>query len=231
MKSQLSSFAVSSFAVSIFAALSVVSADAALVAYWNFNGLSISSASTPGSGGVPTNIPADSGAGTVSLSSWLGTVDDFAGTTINNSGATVAGAALSLIASGGTAGPYPGNGSSITISFPMTDLENPVLTLATQRTPTGFGANQVAYSTDGSNYTNFGASYTPAANFASQIWDFSAIDALDRAASVFLKITFGGATSNTGNNRIDNIQINAVPEIASGLLGALGLLGILRRRR
>jgi hypothetical protein len=231
MKSQLSSFAVSSFAVSIFAALSVVSADAALVAYWNFNGLSISSASTPGSGGVPTDIPADSGAGTVSLSSWLGTVDDFAGTTINNSGATVAGAALSLIASGGTAGPYPGNGSSITISFPMTDLENPVLTLATQRTPTGFGANQVAYSTDGSNYTNFGASYTPAANFASQIWDFSAIDALDRAASVFLKITFGGATSNTGNNRIDNIQINAVPEIASGLLGALGLLGILRRRR
>ena len=79
--------------ISLFTAFSVASANAALVAYWNFNGLSISSASTPGSGGVPTSIPADMGAGSVGLNNWLGTVDDFAGTTINNSGAAPSGAA------------------------------------------------------------------------------------------------------------------------------------------
>lgn len=209
----------------------MASANAALVAYWNFNGLSVSSASAPGSGGVPTNISADTGAGSVGLNNWLGTVDDFAGTTINNSGAAAAGVALSLIASGSTAGPYPGNGSSIIVSFPMTGLENPVFTLATQRSPTGFTTNQIAYSIDGSTYTDFGTTYTPAASFALLTWDLSTINALDYATSVFVRITFSGATSNSGNNRIDNIQVNAIPETTTGLLGALALLGILRRRR
>lgn len=217
--------------LSIIAALSIASANAALVAYWNFNGLSITTASLPGSGGVPTSISADSGSGTVGLNNWLGTVDDFAGTTLNNSGAAAAEESLSLIAGGSGPGPYPGNGSSITISFSMTGLENPVLTFATHRTSTGFATNQVAYSTDGMIYTDFGAPYIPGLSFALQTWDFSAVSVLDYATTVLLKITFSGATGATGNNRIDNIQINAVPETATGLLGALGLLGILRRRR
>lgn len=57
--------------------LSATDAGAALVAYWNFNGLSISTASTPGSGGVPTTIDAYTGAGTVALSNFGGLVDDF----------------------------------------------------------------------------------------------------------------------------------------------------------
>ena len=181
---------------------------------------------------MPTNIPADSGTGTVGLINWLGMVDDFAGTTVNNSGGAVAGVALSLISGGSGAGPYPGNASSITLSFSMTGLENPVLTLAAQRTPTGFTSHQVAYSTDGGvSYADFGAPQTPAASFALQTWNLSALNALDYAPAVLLKITFAGATGSTGNNRIDNLQINAVPETTAGLLGALGLLAILRRRR
>lgn len=218
-------------AIAIFAILSVAPSQAALVAYWNFNGLSIASASAPGSGGVPTSVSADVGSGTVGLVNWLGMVDDFAGTTVNNSGGAVAGVALSLISGGSGAGPFPGNASSITLSFSMTGLENPVLTLAAQRTPTGFTTNQLAYSTDGVTFTDFGAALTPAASFALQTWNLSVVNALDYASAVTLKITFAGATSSTGNNRIDNIQINAVPETATGLLGALGLLGILRRRR
>jgi hypothetical protein len=218
-------------AIAIFVTLSVTSANAALVAYWNFNGLSIASASAQGSGGVPTSIPADVGGGTVGLINWLGMVDDFAGTTINSSGGAVAEEALSLISGGSGAGPFPGNTSSITVSFSMTGLENPVLTLAAQRTPTGFTTNQVAYSTDGVTFTDFGAALTPAASFALQTWNLSAVNALDGAPAVILRVTFAGATSSTGNNRIDNLQINAVPETSSSLLGALGLLAILRRRR
>ena len=85
----------------------------------------------------------------------------------------------------------------------MTGLENPVFTLAIQRSPTGFTTNQIAYSTDGSTFTDFGTTYTPAASFALLTWDLSAINALDSATS----------------------------ETTTGLLGALALLGILRRRR
>lgn len=181
---------------------------------------------------MPTSIPADSGTGTVGLINWLGMVDDFAGTTVNNSGGAPAEEALCLISGGSGAGPYPGNGSSITLSFSMTGLENPVLTLAAQRTPTGFTSQQLAYSTDGgASYADFGAPQTPAANFALQTWDLSAVNLLDGASAVMLKITFAGATGSTGNNRIDNVQINAVPETTTSLLGALGLLGLLRRRR
>ncbi len=44
------------------------------VAYWNFNSLSIATASAPGAGGVPTTIAANQGAGTVSLTGWTGLV-------------------------------------------------------------------------------------------------------------------------------------------------------------
>ena len=57
--------------------------NAVLIAAWNFNSLSIASAAAPGSGGVPTSISANSGTGTVGLSTWTGLVEDFGGSTIN----------------------------------------------------------------------------------------------------------------------------------------------------
>ena len=55
------------------------------------------------------------------------------------------------------------------------------------------------------------------------------LSALDGAATAFLRVTFDGATSSTGNNRLDNIQFNAIP--APGAIALLGLAGLAARRR
>lgn len=202
---------------------------AALVAYWNFNDLSIASADSPGSGGAPTTISATQGSGTLDLSSWDGTVDDFAGTTLEAINSDPAGNSLSLIAGSGTAG----NGSSISLQVSLAGLGNPVLRFATQGTATGFNSNQLAWSLDGTNFTPVGSPYDPPTSFGLQSVDLSSVDALDGAASAWLRLSFDGASGSTGNNRLDNLQLHATPtpEPSSLMLLVGGALLGLRRRR
>jgi hypothetical protein len=194
----------------------------------------IPTASAPGAGGVPTSINADSGAGTLSLAAWAGTVDDFAGSTLNPLGGDPAGASLSLVA-GGSAAPFPGNTSYIQATINLTGSENPVISFATRGTATGFNSGIWSYSTDGATFTNIGASTaSTAGTFAIASVDLSAADALDNAAAVTLRYTLDGATSAAGNNRIDNLQINAspIPEPASlGFSLVAGLAALTRRQR
>jgi MYXO-CTERM domain-containing protein len=205
--------------------LSASNLGAALIAAWNFNGLSIATAGAPGAAGVPTSIPADSGTGTVGLADWTGLVDDFAGTTLNALNADPSEESLSLVSNAG-------NGSFITISFSMTGLENPAVTFATRGTSTGYNSGIWSWSIDGTNFSPVpGTTASVATSFALASVDFSDINDLDGAAAVTLRYTLSGATSTTGNNRIDNLQINTVPEPAAALLGALGVIGLLRRRR
>lgn len=210
------------------------SADAALIAYWNFNGLSITTASAPGSGGVPTSITADLGSGTLNLAPWAGLVDDFAGSTINLVAPDVAGASLSLVA-GGTAAPFPGNQSFITTSVSTIGFKDPIVTFATRGTGTGFNASTWSYSTDGISYTPIANSSTATTSttFALATVDLTGISAVANQSSVIFRYTVDGATSNSGNNRIDNLQINAtrVPEPATVALASLGLLGVVASRR
>lgn len=216
--------------IALAVAATLATAPGATVAYWNFNSLSITSASAPGSGGVPTNISADSGAGTVDLNPWTGNVDDFGGSATNTLGGDPAGNSLSLIAGSGTVG----NGGSILIAVSMTGRSNPTLSFATQGTGTGFVSNQLAWSVTGTNptdFTDFGAPYAPAASYGLQSFDLSSVDALDGASSAWLRLTFDGASGSTGNNRIDNILLDAVPEpTVTSLLGCAGLVLLIRRR-
>ncbi len=212
-----------------------VSASADIVAYWNFNGLSIATASAPGSGGVPTSISADQGAGTLSLTGWSGTVDDFAGSTINAIAPDAAEESLSLVAGGPAGGPYPGNGKYMQLNFSMTGLADPIVTFATRGTSTGFDTGTWSWSTDGSTFTPIAGlnTATRSTTFALATADLSAINGLDGASIAYLRYTLSGATSNSGNNRIDNLQLNAtvIPEPATvGLLGLVGGAAMLRRR-
>lgn len=212
----------------VLAALAAVSmvgnAHADLIAHWNFNSLSITTASAPGVGGVPTSIASDSGSATLSLTGWTGLVDDFGGSTLNAQFGDPAEESLSLVSNAG-------NGSYIQLSFSMagyTDLE---VAFATRGTSTGYSTGQWSFSTDGVNFTNFGASTaTTSTTFAVASVSTTA---LDNEATAFLRYTLSGATSTTGNNRIDNLTLTAVPEPGSALVlfGSVIGFGLLRRRR
>jgi hypothetical protein len=216
----------STLAVMAFSALAAVSSQGALVAYWNFNGLSITTASSPGSGGVPTSIAADSGTGSVSLAGFTGLVDDFAGDTLNAVGSDPAVVTLSLVSNAG-------NGSFVDVTFSTVGFTDIVLTFATRGTGTGYNSGIWSYSTDGSIFTVTSAGNTSSnsSTWALRTVDLTGVTAAENQASLTLRYTVDGATSTSGNNRIDNLQVNAVPEPSAALLGVLGLLGFLRRRR
>jgi hypothetical protein len=69
------------------------------------------------------------------------------------------------------------------------------------------------------------------ASFQRVVLDLSSITALNNQTIVALR--FDDFDNGTGNNemRIDNLLITAVPEPSSALLGGLGMLALLRRRR
>jgi hypothetical protein len=207
------------------AAMSLVgNAHADLVAHWNFNSLSIATASAPGVGGVPTSIASNSGSATLSLTGWTGLVDDFAGSTLNAQFLDPAEESLSLISNAG-------NNSFIQLSFSMSGFTDLEVAFATRGTASGFDSGLWSYSSDGVNFTDLGVN-TATRTTTYGIASFST-SALDNQGTAFLRYTLSGATSTTGNNRIENLTLTAVPEPGSAavLLGSVIGFGLLRRRR
>jgi hypothetical protein len=217
----------------VVACAAASAAQADLIAYWNFNDNVTGTnngdtyAPTTGAGLIQLAVPSQDQAGNNRG------INSFAGSIINAIVPDIAGQSLAVQASSAESGaaPFPNNGATLTISFSMAGFEDVFLTFATQRTNTGFNNNQVAYSTDGTNYTNLGAAYNPATGFSLQTFDFSGL--LDNAATAFIRITLDGATNVGGNNRFDNFQLNATLVPAPGALALVGLGGLLvaRRRR
>jgi autotransporter-associated beta strand protein len=184
-----------------------------VVAYWNFNSLSIATASAPGSGGVPTSLAADQGAGTLSLTGWTGTVDDFGGSTINSLNSDAAEESLSLLSNAG-------NGSHIQISgLNLTGLSDVRVTFATRGTDTGFNSGQWAFSNDGTSFTAFGSN-TATRSTTFSLADTGTTNGLDNIATGFLRYVLDGATNTTGNNRIDNLQVTATAPVIIPVLGS-----------
>ncbi len=217
-------------------ALNPVSAD--MVAYWNLNNKNENG--TEAFGHLP-----DTGTGFLQIdTSWERDfsganrgITAFSGTVNNATPGTPAGLALAL--QGGfeednTLGNPPNNGKWMQVQANLSDYVNPVLSLAMFRsfnTPGGFNNNQFSWSTDGTNFTNFGAAFDPGTAFGIITFDLSAVNALNHAAFVALRITFNGATSNGGHNRIDNIQLNAIRAVPEptrlGVAMLLSLTGLI----
>ncbi len=214
--------------VLMISATTQVQAD--LVAYWNYNGISATGNMAPGVE-VPVNIFADAGAdaGAITdLSGWGGNVNTFDGTTLNNLFGDVAGNTLSVV--GNT-----GNGTFVDYVIDMTGFVDPVVTFAARGTFSGFATGTWSWSSDGSTFNAIaGNTGTTSATFSTMTADFTG-EGIQNLSDVTLRYTLTGATAGTGNNRIDNLQINArvIPE--PGTLGLAGLalvgLGVCRRRR
>jgi len=236
-------------AVAAGTVVAAASANANLVAYWNFN------ASTPnttsGQLGTLNSLAPDAGAGILSIGGGSptitlntnnagaanGVVGTFAGSTLNAVGADVSGGALSVqgAVGGGSSSTVTSNGGYVQFNVNLTSLQDLVVTFSTRGTSTGFRSGQLSYSTDGSTFINNGLTWDGGSSSAFFLVsrDLSTIVALNNAPSVTVRITLTGATGGAGNNRIDNVQLNANPIPAPGAVAlvGMGVLALGRRRR
>jgi PEP-CTERM motif-containing protein len=208
------------FALWLFLAASL-SARADELAVWNFN---------------DSDLNVDHGSGTLTSNLNVVNILFAAGTTNNARQGDPAGQALSL--QGGTSN--ANNGRNITFNVSTVGFANIVVSFATQGTSTGFNSNQFQYSLDGVTFVDFGAPYTPSTAFGSLplVFSLAAITGLNNNPNAAFRIVFNGATSSTGNNRIDNIVVEGT-SVASGpipepatlmlLLSGLGGLSTIKR--
>ena len=207
------------FAVLIFLAASQA-ARADELAVWNFN---------------DSDLKVDHGSGTLTSNLNVVNILFAAGTTNNARQGDAAGQALSL--QGGTSN--ANNGRNLTFNVSTVGFSNIIVSFATQGTSTGFNNNQFQYSLDGVNFVDFGPPYAPATAFGTLplVFSLAAIVGLNDNANAAFRIIFNGATSSTGNNRIDNIVVEgtsetaSIPEPASVCLLLSGLGGLYKIRR
>jgi len=186
------------------------------LAIWNFNDSDL--VVDHGSGNLTTNF------------NLTNVVFTLGGTTTNARQGDLAGQSMTL--QGGTS--TGNNGHYINLGVSTVGFSSIVVSLATQGTASGFNNNQLQYSLDGVNFVDFGPPYIPAAAFGSVpiVFDLSSIAGLNNNPNAAFRIVFNGATSSTGNNRLDNIVVEGqaitnIPEPASMTLLALGLGGTL----
>ncbi|MBU6413993.1 MAG: PEP-CTERM sorting domain-containing protein [Planctomycetes bacterium] len=220
------------------------SASADVVAYWNFNNSTANT--TAGQLGVLNSFAADQGSGTVSVGNGItfntvaagtanGAAGTFSGNVLNALGADGSGGALSVqgaVGGSGTA-PVTSNGATVDFTINMSIFTNLVMTFAGRGTSTGFGSstdpNQVLISTDGVNFSQVATYESRQTTFA--LYTFNIGNALDGASTAIVRLRLNGASSGAGNNRIDNVQLNATLVPTPGSLALVGLGGLVATRR
>ncbi len=219
-------------------------ANADLLAYWNFPDFTANSNS--GQLGVLNTIAPSAGAGTLSIGGTPtmafnssttppanGTVGAFAGTTVNGILGEVNSGALTVVGNTGGVGTVSTNGGWVQCAIDMTGYENLMVSFATRGTSTGHRSGQLSYSIDGTSFTNFDVTWDggSSTSFFAVTRDLSSVSTIDNDSSVFIRLTLDGATGASGNNRLDNIQFNASLVPAPGALALLGLGGLVATRR
>jgi hypothetical protein len=211
-------------------AVSASSIRADTIALWNFND------AVAGVAGGVAEFGVDVGSGNMISNFLASNIGNLSGTTINATSVDPAGRALRLQGGAGT----QNNGRHLTWLVGTAGFDTLEVAFATRRTGTGFRNNQFQYSVDpGTGWTDFGPPYTPGADYGLFRFDLSSISALNDNADAGFRIIFDGATSASGNNRIDNLSVSGrslptaapIPEPTTLALLGFGLVGLFVARR
>ncbi len=180
--------------------------EAVLVHYWNFNALP---------SGNLTNVEPDftltDGAGLSYEGTGDGYMDAFSpGYTTNARNNDPDGQGIRTR--------NPSNTRSFIMALPMTGFKEGVVKFATARTGSGATQQNYSYTVDGVNYITeglttavFTTSEDPTNNLVTL--DFTAITAVNDNPTFRIKVDFTGdaAAGTSGNNRFDNITLEALP--------------------
>lgn len=196
-----------------------------LVAGWDFEttttGGTLITASSVGNPS-PLLYNANFGSGTIYLdgtngsSTWTSgitnpEVTSFGGTSVNAGDGFATGASLALANSSA-------NSKYAVFAFSMTGYTDLTISYATQATATGFNLQTWEYSTNGINWFALDTfdpklGGTTSTTFASVgVVTLATTSGLDNAATAYVRLSLTGASATAGNNRLDNIQFNAIPE-------------------
>ncbi|MGP1347506.1 MAG: hypothetical protein ACTS3F_12690 [Phycisphaerales bacterium] len=240
------------FAIGVLA-LAAVSGTAAAqtgIAYWSFTnqalpgggfgfldgafpfgaefGTQTGSATLDVQGGLTGNTIVTGGGDTVY--EWI---QSFAGSTVNAQFGEPAGGSISV--QGGTDAANGGgnNGSYIEIAFDGGLWENLNFSFAGRRTGTGFNDVDIDLYDGGSLVGSLASDLNLTTNTTLDLYAFDA-SALDGISDARIRLTLNGATSTTGNVRLDNLYVqgNLIPTPgALALFGAAGLAATRRRRQ
>ena len=213
-----------SLALAAAVAAATLPAQAVTVVQWNFESATAPSASTTWSGIAASTGTGSAGGVHAASTTW---------TTPAGNGSTKA-----------MSGNTWGIGDYWQFSFSTVGYSG--LTVSWDQISSGTGPTSftLAYSTDGSTFTNF-AGYTVlntgswSSGTASSTYSFSdslaAVPALNNAAMVYLRLVNGSAVAAGGTDRVDNFTVAtaSVPEAATSAMWAAGLaaLSVLARRR
>lgn len=201
---------------------------ATLIAGWDFQTTTTGGTAAAAAPNSPTVYSANFGTGTLYLngtngaSTWVtatsgNETSSFGGTAVNaGSGfSTVTSGASSLTVLNSTA-----NIKSMVFKFSMTGLKDLIASYATQNSGTGFTSHKWEYGTDGVNWTTVQTLTPLPTSYA--VRTLTTITGLDGTANAYLRLTVNGATSAAGNNRLDNIQLNATTNTATPVISATG---------
>jgi PEP-CTERM motif len=206
----------------------VPKADAQLIAYWNFEDLTIGAPATDSLSVAPG---AQIGLHAVIEQSFPLTAEGTTGIPLN-----VAPGDLTPNLTGVGFFTTPGSTGTITLTGVNTigQFAGFSLSFAVNTNGNGYHNIQFSYQVNGGGFVN-GPAVVIGNGTSLVVIDLTGIPAINNQASVDFRLTFSGGNSNGQNlqTQIDNIQLVAVPEpatIAGGLLGVLGLCWHQRRR-
>jgi autotransporter-associated beta strand protein len=207
------------------------------VAGWDFQSTNNGGTAAAASPNSPTLYRANFGVqgsnaviylnGSEGSSSWTSAqLTSFAGSALNTkdgmSTTTTGDASLAVV----NASTAPANGQRIVFSLDMTGLASLDLSYASRfSASTAFNTHTWEYSTNGSSWTGFYTNTSLSTTFT-VFSNASSITALSNSATAYLRLTASGASATGGNNRLDNIQLNALSVSTTNSASGSGTLGI-----